>query len=123
MNLREAKHWAYGAGSFLSNAIGQRPFLMTSTPPETIFWTIAPVILSLRRAENSRYASATSPASAKSSFTPPTSVRCRIAGPTAFMPVRVWVEMDPNGNEIALEIESDNGLQTILELPLGVPRR
>ncbi|MGN6520577.1 MAG: M16 family metallopeptidase [Dokdonella sp.] len=28
MNLREAKHWAYGAGSFLSNAIGQRPFLM-----------------------------------------------------------------------------------------------
>ena len=39
------------------------------------------------------------------------------------LPVRVWVEMDPNGNEIALEIESDNGLQTILELPLGVPRR
>jgi len=28
MNLREGKHWAYGAGSFLSNAIGQRPFLM-----------------------------------------------------------------------------------------------
>jgi predicted Zn-dependent peptidase len=28
MNLREDKHWAYGAGSFLSNAIGQRPFLM-----------------------------------------------------------------------------------------------
>ncbi|HEY6943481.1 insulinase family protein, partial [Dokdonella sp.] len=28
MNLREAKHWAYGAGSFLSNAIGQRPFMM-----------------------------------------------------------------------------------------------
>ncbi|TCO43114.1 M16 family metallopeptidase [Dokdonella fugitiva] len=28
MNLREAKHWAYGAGSLLSNAIGQRPFLM-----------------------------------------------------------------------------------------------
>lgn len=28
MNLREDKHWAYGAGSFLSSAIGQRPFLM-----------------------------------------------------------------------------------------------
>ena len=28
MNLREDKHWAYGAGSFLSNAIGQRPFIM-----------------------------------------------------------------------------------------------
>jgi predicted Zn-dependent peptidase len=28
MNLREDKHWAYGAGSFLSNAIGQRPFMM-----------------------------------------------------------------------------------------------
>jgi hypothetical protein len=39
------------------------------------------------------------------------------------LPVRVWVEIDPNGNEIALEIESDNGVQTILELPLGVPRR
>jgi hypothetical protein len=34
-------------------------------------------------------------------------------------PVRVWVEMDPNGNEIAVEIESETGLQTILELPLG----
>ncbi|HEY0180399.1 MAG TPA: pitrilysin family protein [Dokdonella sp.] len=28
MNLREDKHWAYGAFSFLQNAIGQRPFLM-----------------------------------------------------------------------------------------------
>jgi predicted Zn-dependent peptidase len=28
MNLREDKHWAYGAFSFLSNAIGQRPFLL-----------------------------------------------------------------------------------------------
>jgi predicted Zn-dependent peptidase len=28
MNLREDKHWAYGAGSFSPNAIGQRPFLM-----------------------------------------------------------------------------------------------
>ncbi|HEU0277531.1 MAG TPA: pitrilysin family protein [Rhodanobacteraceae bacterium] len=28
MNLREDKHWAYSAGSFLPNAIGQRPFLM-----------------------------------------------------------------------------------------------
>ena len=28
MNLREDKHWAYGAGSFLSNAIGQRPFML-----------------------------------------------------------------------------------------------
>ncbi len=28
MNLREDKHWAYGAGSFLSNALGQRPFMM-----------------------------------------------------------------------------------------------
>ena len=27
MNLREDKHWAYGAYSFLSNAIGQRPWL------------------------------------------------------------------------------------------------
>ena len=28
MNLREDKHWAYGAGSFLSNAIDQRPYMM-----------------------------------------------------------------------------------------------
>ncbi|HET7929871.1 MAG TPA: pitrilysin family protein [Rhodanobacteraceae bacterium] len=28
MNLREDKHWAYGAGSFAPNAIGQRPYLM-----------------------------------------------------------------------------------------------
>ncbi len=28
MNLREEKHWAYGAGSFLSSALGQRPFMM-----------------------------------------------------------------------------------------------
>ncbi len=28
MNLREDKHWAYGAFSFLQNAVGQRPFLM-----------------------------------------------------------------------------------------------
>jgi len=28
MNLREDKHWAYGAGSFLTNAIGQRPFML-----------------------------------------------------------------------------------------------
>ncbi|MBC6943148.1 MAG: insulinase family protein [Xanthomonadales bacterium] len=28
MNLREDKHWAYGAGSFLSSAIGQRPFML-----------------------------------------------------------------------------------------------
>ncbi len=28
MNLREDKHWAYGAGSFLSDAIGQRPFVI-----------------------------------------------------------------------------------------------
>jgi predicted Zn-dependent peptidase len=28
MNLREDKHWAYGAFSFLSNAKGQRPFLL-----------------------------------------------------------------------------------------------
>ncbi|MDR2012865.1 MAG: insulinase family protein [Rhodanobacter sp.] len=28
MNLREDKHWAYGAFSFLSNAIGQRPFML-----------------------------------------------------------------------------------------------
>ncbi|MET0229569.1 MAG: pitrilysin family protein [Rhodanobacteraceae bacterium] len=28
MNLREDKHWAYGAFSFLTNAIGQRPFLL-----------------------------------------------------------------------------------------------
>ena len=27
MNLREAKHWAYGASSFTSNAKGQRPWL------------------------------------------------------------------------------------------------
>lgn len=37
-------------------------------------------------------------------------------------PVRVWVEMDQNGNEIALEIESETGLQTILELPLAARR-
>jgi predicted Zn-dependent peptidase len=28
MNLREDKHWAYGAFSFLTNAVGQRPFLL-----------------------------------------------------------------------------------------------
>jgi predicted Zn-dependent peptidase len=28
MNLREDKHWAYGAFSFSPNAVGQRPFLM-----------------------------------------------------------------------------------------------
>jgi predicted Zn-dependent peptidase len=28
MNLREDKHWAYGAGSFLRDAVGQRPLLM-----------------------------------------------------------------------------------------------
>jgi predicted Zn-dependent peptidase len=28
MNLREDKHWAYGAFSFSTNAVGQRPFLM-----------------------------------------------------------------------------------------------
>ena len=28
MNLREDKHWAYGAFSFLSNAKGQRPYLL-----------------------------------------------------------------------------------------------
>ncbi|MGA8278458.1 MAG: insulinase family protein [Rhodanobacteraceae bacterium] len=28
MDLREQKHWAYGAGSFLADAIGQRPFLI-----------------------------------------------------------------------------------------------
>ncbi len=28
MNLREDKHWAYGAFSFLVNAVGQRPFLL-----------------------------------------------------------------------------------------------
>ncbi|MEO7432937.1 MAG: pitrilysin family protein [Dokdonella sp.] len=28
MNLREDKHWAYGAGSFLSNALGQRPYMI-----------------------------------------------------------------------------------------------
>jgi predicted Zn-dependent peptidase len=27
MNLREDKHWAYGAYSFLQNAIGERPWL------------------------------------------------------------------------------------------------
>ena len=28
MNLREDKHWAYGAGAALPNAVGQRPYLM-----------------------------------------------------------------------------------------------
>ncbi len=28
MNLREDKHWAYGAGAFLPNALGQRPYLI-----------------------------------------------------------------------------------------------
>ena len=27
MNLREDKHWSYGAGSFVWDAKGQRPFL------------------------------------------------------------------------------------------------
>ena len=37
-------------------------------------------------------------------------------------PVRVWVEMDEHGDEIAVEIESENGTQTILELPLAARR-
>ena len=28
MNLREDKHWAYGAGSFVQDAVGQRPLLL-----------------------------------------------------------------------------------------------
>jgi predicted Zn-dependent peptidase len=28
MNLREEKHWAYGAFSFLQNAVAQRPFML-----------------------------------------------------------------------------------------------
>ena len=28
MNLREDKHWAYGAGSFAPNAVGQRPYML-----------------------------------------------------------------------------------------------
>ena len=28
MNLREDKHWAYGAFSFVTNALGQRPFML-----------------------------------------------------------------------------------------------
>ncbi len=28
MNLREDKHWAYGAGSFIPNALGQRPYVL-----------------------------------------------------------------------------------------------
>jgi predicted Zn-dependent peptidase len=28
MNLREDKHWAYGAGSFMRDALGQRPYLL-----------------------------------------------------------------------------------------------
>ena len=28
MNLREDKHWAYGAGSFVPNALGQRPYVL-----------------------------------------------------------------------------------------------
>ncbi|HWP94499.1 MAG TPA: pitrilysin family protein [Gammaproteobacteria bacterium] len=28
MNLREAKHWSYGAGSLIPNAAGQRPFIV-----------------------------------------------------------------------------------------------
>jgi predicted Zn-dependent peptidase len=28
MNLREDKHWAYGAFSFMQNAVGQRPFML-----------------------------------------------------------------------------------------------
>ena len=28
MNLREDKHWAYGAFSFLADALGQRLFMM-----------------------------------------------------------------------------------------------
>ena len=37
-------------------------------------------------------------------------------------PTRVWVEMDEQGNEMAVEIESQTGLQTILELPLAARR-
>lgn len=34
LNLRDAKHWSYGAGSFISDAIGQRP-LMLYAPVQT----------------------------------------------------------------------------------------
>lgn len=37
-------------------------------------------------------------------------------------PMRVWVELDGDGNEIAVEIESDGGIQTILELAPAPPR-
>lgn len=31
-------------------------------------------------------------------------------------PARVWVELDGDGKEIAVEIEAENGVQTIVEL-------
>jgi zinc protease len=31
MNLREDKHWSYGAGSFIQNTAGQRPYLVFSS--------------------------------------------------------------------------------------------
>lgn len=39
-------------------------------------------------------------------------------------PVRVWVEMEDAGDEIALEIESQNGMRTIVEfLPVAAGSR
>jgi hypothetical protein len=38
-------------------------------------------------------------------------------------PVEVWVEIDAQGNEVAVEIESEDGVQTILELPGRAPAR
>ncbi|WP_043957604.1 pitrilysin family protein [Lysobacter sp. A03] len=61
MNLREDKHWAYGAYSFASNAIGQRPWLAYS--PVQIDKT-AESIAEMKREIND-YASGKAPATAE----------------------------------------------------------
>ncbi len=58
MNLREDKHWAYGAGSFLNDAIGQRPWMAFA--PVQIDKT-APALQEMSR-EISEYATGTKPA-------------------------------------------------------------
>ncbi len=58
MNLREDKHWAYGAYSFLNNAIGQRPWLAFA--PVQIDKT-APALQEMSR-DITAYATGTKPA-------------------------------------------------------------
>jgi zinc protease len=58
MNLREDKHWSYGAGSFLPNAAAQRPYLAYA-PVETdkTKESVAEILKEMREIPGSRPAS------------------------------------------------------------------